>query len=66
MKRKASYWLIRAAPSGVNLGNMVGSIGHPFSSMMANVDRESFAMARQLLAKIPYGVLSGISILKVS
>jgi hypothetical protein len=27
---------------------------------------ESLAMATQLLAKIPYGVLSGISILKVS
>ena len=42
------------------------SMGHPSSSMMAKVDLESLAMATQLRAKMPYGVLSGISIRNVS
>ena len=33
------------------LGKMVGSTGHPFSSMIGNVDLESLAIATQFLNK---------------
>lgn len=45
--------------------NLIESV-YPCSSMISKVLRASLAIATQLLAKIPYGVVSGISILNES
>ena len=42
MNLNASYTLTNALPSGVNRGKIVGSTGQPSSSMIGNVERESY------------------------